>query len=56
MLDPIKVSVTTPGVKADGELEDWGIPAAVLTSYLDAKGIIVEKPPILRSCSCFRSV
>lgn len=43
MLDPIKVSVTTPGVKADGELEDWGIPAAVLTSYLDAKGIIVEK-------------
>ena len=43
MLDPIKVSVITPGVNADGSLADWGIPASVLTSYLDNKGIIVEK-------------
>lgn len=43
MLDPIKVSITTPGVKADGDLEDQGIPAAILSSYLDAKGIVVEK-------------
>ena len=43
MLDPIKVSVVTPGVNADGSLADWGIPASVLTSYLDNKGIIVEK-------------
>lgn len=43
MLDPIKVSVTTPGITADGVLADIGIPAAVLTAYLDAKGIVVEK-------------
>ncbi len=43
MLDPIKVSVTTPGMSDNGELKDKGIPAALLTSYLDAKGIVVEK-------------
>lgn len=43
MLDPIKVSVTMPGVMPDGSLDDWGIPAALLTAYLDNKGIIVEK-------------
>lgn len=43
MLDPIKVSVTTPGVMPDSTLADWGIPAAILTQYLDNKGIIVEK-------------
>ena len=42
MLDPIKVSVTTPGVGTDGLLE-WGIPASVLTAYLDRFGIVVEK-------------
>ena len=43
MLDPIKVSVTTPGVALDGNLEDWGIPATILTMFLDQHGIIVEK-------------
>lgn len=43
MLDPIKVSVTTPGVMPDSSLADWGIPGALLTAYLDNKGIIVEK-------------
>lgn len=43
MLDPIKVSLTTPGVKADGGLEDWGIPATILTAFLDHYGIVVEK-------------
>lgn len=43
MLDPIKVSIVTPGVKSDAELEDWGIPAAVVSAYLDNKGIVVEK-------------
>ena len=43
MLDPIKVSVTTPGVLPEGGLDSWGIPAAVLTAYLDNKGIVVEK-------------
>ena len=43
MLDPIKVSITTPGVQVDGTLADTGIPASVLSAYLDAKGIVVEK-------------
>lgn len=43
MLDPIKVSVVTPGVASDGSLEDWGIPAAIVSAYLDNKGIVVEK-------------
>jgi arginine/lysine/ornithine decarboxylase len=43
MLDPIKVSVVTPGVKDEGGLEESGIPAPVLTSYLDRHGIVVEK-------------
>lgn len=43
MLDPIKVSVTTPGVLTDGNLADWGIPASILSAYLDNKGIVVEK-------------
>lgn len=41
--NPIKVSVTTPGVAQDGHLEEWGIPAALLTAYLDQQGIVVEK-------------
>lgn len=43
MLDPIKVSVITPGVAADGQLESGGIPAGILAAYLDAKGIVAEK-------------
>lgn len=43
MLDPIKVSLVTPGVLVDGKLDDKGIPAAVVSSYLDNKGIVVEK-------------
>lgn len=43
MLDPIKVSVMTPGMSADGVLADDGIPATILTAYLDAHGIVVEK-------------
>jgi arginine decarboxylase len=43
MLDPIKVSVLTPGVNPDGSISEHGFPAALLTSYLDARGIVVEK-------------
>ncbi len=43
MLDPIKVSVVTPGMGRDGKLAATGIPAALLTAYLDAQGIVVEK-------------
>lgn len=43
MLDPIKVSVVTPGVASGGGLMPVGIPAAVLTAYLAQQGIVVEK-------------
>jgi len=43
MLDPIKVSVVTPGVNLDGSVADTGFPATLLTAYLDARGIVVEK-------------
>lgn len=43
MLDPIKVTVLTPGVGRDGKLEKWGIPAKIVTKYLGTRGIMVEK-------------
>nr|WP_282615309.1 Orn/Lys/Arg decarboxylase N-terminal domain-containing protein [Pseudomonas violetae] len=43
MLDPIKVSVVTPGMGQDGQLKATGIPASLLAAYLDAQGIVVEK-------------
>ena len=43
MLDPIKVSVLTPGVEDDDSLGKTGFPASLLTAYLDARGIEVEK-------------
>ncbi len=43
MLDPIKATVITPGVDVDGDVGDWGIPAAIVTRYLVEHGIIVEK-------------
>jgi arginine decarboxylase len=43
MLDPIKVSIVTPGVAKDGKLEKSGIPATLVTAYLDRHGVQVEK-------------
>ena len=43
MLDPIKVSIVTPGVAGNGDLEKTGIPATLVTAYLDRHGIQVEK-------------
>lgn len=43
MLDPIKVSVVAPGVALDGSMEKTGIPATLVTAYLDHRGIVVEK-------------
>ncbi|WP_175760678.1 Orn/Lys/Arg decarboxylase N-terminal domain-containing protein [Burkholderia anthina] len=43
MLDPIKVSIVTPGVAPNGGLMPVGIPASVVTAYLDRHGIVVEK-------------
>jgi arginine decarboxylase len=43
MLDPIKVTILTPGIDAKGKLARNGIPAALVTRYLRSKGIVVEK-------------
>ncbi|HKU00341.1 MAG TPA: Orn/Lys/Arg decarboxylase N-terminal domain-containing protein [Paraburkholderia sp.] len=43
MLDPIKVSIVTPGVAPQGGLLPAGIPASIVTAYLDRQGIVVEK-------------
>ena len=43
MLDPTKVTVTTPGIDAAGHLAETGIPAPVVASYLDNHRVEVEK-------------
>jgi arginine decarboxylase len=43
MLDPIKVSVIAPGLSAAGTGQEPGIPAQLVSMYLDANGIIAEK-------------
>ncbi|MGJ7539073.1 Orn/Lys/Arg decarboxylase N-terminal domain-containing protein [Brevibacterium luteolum] len=43
MLDPIKVTLTTPGLSINGEFDDFGIPGLVLTKYLAEHGVVVEK-------------
>ncbi|HEY3141418.1 MAG TPA: Orn/Lys/Arg decarboxylase N-terminal domain-containing protein [Acidimicrobiales bacterium] len=43
MLDPIKVTLITPGMGDDGEPTEFGIPAPLVTKYLDGQGIVVEK-------------
>jgi len=42
-LDPIKVTILTPGMGKDGRMESFGIPASLVAKYLDEHGIIVEK-------------
>ncbi|MFF1279631.1 Orn/Lys/Arg decarboxylase N-terminal domain-containing protein [Streptomyces sp. NPDC058299] len=43
MLDPVKVTLTCPGISATGEMAEEGIPARVLTAYLATRNIVVEK-------------
>jgi lysine decarboxylase/arginine decarboxylase len=43
MLDPIKVTVLTPGLSREGRLENLGIPAPLVTSFLSSRGIVAEK-------------
>jgi arginine decarboxylase len=43
MLDPIKVTTLTPGVGRDGQIQERGIPAAIVTKFLGSLGIVVEK-------------
>jgi arginine decarboxylase len=43
MLDPIKVSILTPGVADKGGLDKRGLPATLVTAYLHRRGVEVEK-------------
>jgi lysine decarboxylase/arginine decarboxylase len=43
MLDPIKLTFTTPGIDDEGNMADEGIPAGIVTNYLIDKGIVCEK-------------
>jgi arginine decarboxylase len=43
LLDPIKVTITCPGVNARGAIAGMGIPARILTAYLETRRIVVEK-------------
>ncbi|MGG4609262.1 arginine decarboxylase [Providencia sp. Me31A] len=40
MLDPIKVSILSPGMGEDGKLQDSGVPAALVTAWLNHYGIV----------------
>ena len=42
-LDPIKVTLLTPGLHGDGTMAERGIPASIVSKYLDDRGVIVEK-------------
>lgn len=42
-LDPIKVTLLTPVLNGDGTMAERGIPASIVSKYLDDRGVIVEK-------------
>jgi arginine decarboxylase len=43
LLDPTKVTILTPGVSPRGELAEWGIPASILTAFLDARRVEIAR-------------
>jgi arginine decarboxylase len=43
MLDPAKVTILTPGVNAQGVFGDWGVPAAILTEFLDGRRVEIAR-------------
>jgi arginine decarboxylase len=43
MVDPIKVTILSPGLNAKGQMQDPGIPAAVVTKFLSSRRIEIEK-------------
>lgn len=43
LLDPIKVTLVTPGLNVAGDLAEQGIPAAVVSKFLWERGVVVEK-------------
>ena len=43
MVDPIKVTILSPGLSADGSMGEHGIPAAVVVKFLSSRRIEIEK-------------
>jgi arginine decarboxylase len=44
MLDPTKVTILTPGVNAQGKVDpEWGIPAAIVTEFLDSRRVEIAR-------------
>lgn len=43
LLDPLKVTILTPGYNPNGKMSDFGIPARIVSKFLSAKGIVEEK-------------
>jgi arginine decarboxylase len=43
LVDPIKVTILSPGLSANGDMQDLGIPAAVVVKFLSSRRIEIEK-------------
>lgn len=43
MLDPTKVTILMPGVNAQGKVAESGIPAAILTEFLDSRRVEIAR-------------
>jgi arginine decarboxylase len=43
LVDPIKVTILTPGLSADGSMQEHGIPASVVVKFLSSRRIEIEK-------------
>src|SRR6201998_3619289 len=43
MLDPTKVTILMPGINAQGVISESGIPAAILTEFLDARRVEIAR-------------
>lgn len=43
LVDPIKVTILSPGLAANGKMQDVGIPAAVVVKFLSSRRIEIEK-------------
>jgi arginine decarboxylase len=43
MVDPIKVTILTPGLSSNGNMQEQGIPAGIVTKFLSSRRIEIEK-------------
>lgn len=43
LLDPTKVTILTPGIDPKGQLADSGIPASILTAFLDSRRVEIAR-------------